>query len=115
MKARYLPFFIAPFLSTATLAGGYTGPGGAVVDTVAVANKASDDSAVILDGVIIKKLNNDDKYEFRDGTGTIIVDIDDEDLPVMAFNENTRVKLTGEVDKGWFQREIEVDRLDVIE
>lgn len=41
------------------------------------------------------------------------MEIDDEDLPPVAFDDKTLVKLTGEVDKGLLQREVDVDRLEI--
>ena len=113
MKTRYLALILAPLFSTAALATSYTGPGAESVTTVAAANKAADDTPVVLQGYVIKKINNDDKYEFKDSTGTITVEIDDEDLPPVAFDDKTLVKLTGEVDKGLLQREVDVDRLEI--
>ncbi|MNJ61061.1 Bacterial OB fold (BOF) protein [compost metagenome] len=84
--------------------------------TVAAANDAADDTPVVLQGYVIKKVNNDDKYEFKDSTSTstITVEIDNEDMPGVPFNENTKVKLTGEVEKKLMSREIDVDRVEVI-
>ena len=113
MKTRYLALILAPLFSTAALAAGYTGPGAQSVTTVAAANDAADDTPVVLQGFVTKKINNDDKYEFKDNTGTITVEIDDEDLPPVAFDDKTLVKLTGEVDKGLLQREVDVDRLEI--
>lgn len=114
MKARYLPLILAPLFSTAVLAAGYTGPGAQPVTTVAAANEAADDTPVVLQGYITKKINNDDKYEFKDNTGTIHVEIDNEDLPVTPFNEKTQVKLTGEVEKHLMSREVDVDIVEIV-
>ncbi|MGE8394902.1 NirD/YgiW/YdeI family stress tolerance protein [Pseudomonas sp. BIGb0427] len=114
MKTRYLALLLAPLFSTTALAAGYTGPGAQSVTTVAAANDAADDTPVVLQGYVIKKVNNDDKYEFKDTTGTITVEIDDEDLPAVAFNDKTKVKLTGEVEKHLMSREVDVDLVEVI-
>ncbi|PWB31108.1 stress-induced protein YgiW [Pseudomonas sp. SDI] len=114
MKARYLVLLLAPLFSTAALAVGYTGPGAQPISTVAAANDAADDSPVVLHGFVTKQLNNDDKYEFKDNTGTITVEIDNEDLPAVAFNEKTKVKLTGEVEKNLMSREIDVDLVEIV-
>ena len=84
------------------------------VTTVAAANDAADDTPVVLQGFVVKKLNNDDKYEFKDASGTITVEIDNEDLPAVAFNDKTKVKLTGEVEKNLMSREIDVDLVEII-
>lgn len=112
MKTRYLALLVAPLFSTAALAAGYTGPGAQAITTVAAAQEAVDDANVVLQGHIIKKLE-DEKYEFKDSSGTITVEIDDEDLPPVAFDDKTKVKLTGEVDKGMMKREIDVDLVEV--
>jgi uncharacterized protein (TIGR00156 family) len=114
MKTRYLALILAPLFSTAALAAGYTGPGAQSVTTVAAANDAADDTPVVLQGFVTKKINNDDKYEFKDNTGTITVEIDDEDLPPTPFNDKTKVKLTGEVEKHLMSREVDVDIVEII-
>lgn len=114
MKERYLALILAPLFSTAPLAATYTGPGATPVTTVAAANDAADDTPVVLQGFVTKKINNDDKYEFKDNTGTITVEIDDEDLPATPFNEKTKVKLTGEVEKHLMSREVDVDIVEII-
>lgn len=114
MKTRYLALLVAPLFSTAALAAGYTGPGAQAITTVAAAQEAVDDANVVLQGHIIKKLG-DEKYEFKDASGTITVEIDDEDLPPVAFDDKAKVKLTGEVDKGMMKREIDVDLVEVVQ
>ncbi|AUF94455.1 uncharacterized protein (TIGR00156 family) [Pseudomonas sp. BIGb0278] len=114
MKARYLALILAPLFSTAALATTYTGPGAQPVTTVAAANDAADDTRVVLQGFVTKKLDNDDKFEFKDNTGTIKVEIDDEDMPAAGFNDKTKVKLTGEVEKNLMSREVDVDLVEII-
>ena len=114
MKIRYLALILAPLFSAGAFAAGYTGPGAQSVTTVAAANDAADDTPVVLQGFVTKKINNDDKYEFKDASGTITVEIDDEDLPAVAFNDKTKVKLTGEVEKSLMKREIDVDLVEII-
>jgi uncharacterized protein (TIGR00156 family) len=114
MKARYLTLLLAPLFSTAVLAAGYTGPGAQPVTSVAAAKEAADDTPVVLQGFVTKKINNDDKYEFKDNTGTLTVEIDDEDLPATPFNDKTKVKLTGEVEKHLVNREVDVDTVELV-
>ncbi len=56
----------------------------------------------------------DELYEFKDATGTIHVEIDDEDWPPQAISEKATVKLTGEVDKDLTSREIDVDIVELV-
>lgn len=115
MKTRYLALLLAPLFSTVALAdAGYTGPGAQLVNTVSAAQAASDDTPVVLQGHIVQRLNDHERYTFKDATGTITVEIDDEDLPLVPFNEKTLVKLIGEVDRGLMSREIDVDRVEII-
>ena len=114
MKTRYLALILAPLFSTAAVAAGYTGPGAQPVTTVAAAKDAADDTPVVLQGYVTKKINNDDKYEFKDNSGTITVEIDNEDLPATPFNEKTKVKITGQVEKHLMSREVDVDLVEIV-
>jgi uncharacterized protein (TIGR00156 family) len=112
---RFALVLLAPLFSTAVLAAnGYTGPGAqAAITTVAAALKANDDTPVVLQGQITKRLN-DEMYEFKDATGTIQVEIDDELWPAQAVSETATVKLTGEVDRDLTSREVDVDYLELV-
>lgn len=88
MKLRHLPLIAAIGLfSTVTLAAGYTGPGATpTTTTVKAALEAADDTPVVLQGTIVKRIKGD-IYEFRDATGSMKVEIDDEDFPPMEIND----------------------------
>ena len=45
----------------------------------------------------------------RDSTGTIVVEIDDEYLPRETFDQNTQLRIKGEVDRRWNQRQRYID------
>ena len=68
---------------------------------------------VTLEGYIIRRINNDDLYEFKDSTGTITVDIDNNKWPGQ-INDKTKVRLYGEVDRDFMNVEIDVDRVDIV-
>ena len=68
---------------------------------------------VVLQGQIVKRLQ-DELYEFKDASGTIHVEIDDEDWPPQAISETARVKLTGEVDRDLMNREIDVELVELV-
>lgn len=65
--------------------------------TVKQALALKDDSRVQLKGHIVKAIG-DEKYQFRDSTGTITVDIDDDLWHGKALSATTVVTLLGEVD-----------------
>ncbi|MBO3277524.1 NirD/YgiW/YdeI family stress tolerance protein [Pseudomonas schmalbachii] len=125
MKLRHLSLLAATTLfSAATIAAGYTGPGSdaaapaapAQVTTVKQAQSAADDTPAVLEGIITKRLGGE-HYEFKDATGTIQVEIDDDDWPAGAgVSENTKVRLTGEVDHHRQKAtDIDVDRVELVQ
>ncbi|MEO9348632.1 NirD/YgiW/YdeI family stress tolerance protein [Acinetobacter radioresistens] len=83
----------------------------AQVTTVKQALTAKDDTRVQLRGQVVKALG-DEKYQFRDRTGTITADIDDELWQGKPISPTTTITLTGEVDidyKPTKRVEIDVD------
>lgn len=116
MKHSLLVLLLAPLLSSAAFAaGGYAGPGAtAQITTVAAAQEAADDTPVVLTGQIVKKVSGD-KYEFKDATGSIQVEIDDDDWPPQAIGASDKVRLTGEVERDLIGREIDVDIVELLQ
>ncbi|MBE6448360.1 MAG: NirD/YgiW/YdeI family stress tolerance protein [Alphaproteobacteria bacterium] len=90
-------------------AGGYTGPSIAA-NTVAEALKLKDDTPVILNGKIEKSLGGE-KYIFTDATGSVTVEIDNEDWRGLSVNEKDVVEIRGEVDKEFLETQIDVDSI----
>ena len=79
--------------------------------TVKNALTLKDDTKVQLRGNVVKAIG-DEKYQFRDSTGSITVDIDDELWQGKPISANTTVTLIGEVDidyKPLKRVEIDVD------
>ena len=95
---------------------GYTGPGSvtsqAGINTVAgLLAHGRDDQDVVVEGVIIRQIDKE-HFIFSDGSGEIQVEIDEDDLRHLGtFNENTRLKLIGDLDKKRDGFEIEVDKV----
>ena len=73
-------------------------PENVVVETVADAKDKADDTLVVLQGQIVKALG-DDKYQFTDETGEIILDIDQEDFDGVTVTEGEIIQITGDIDK----------------
>ena len=73
-------------------------PENVVVETVANAKDKADDTLVVLQGQIVKALG-DDKYQFTDETGEIILDIDQEDFDGVTVTEGEIIQITGDIDK----------------
>lgn len=77
---------------------------------VAKAMKMQDDRMVMLKGSITKQVGHE-KYEFKDATGMVIVEIDDDDWWGQNVTPKDMVVLYGEVDQdfGPFQKTVEID------
>ena len=74
-----------------------------------------DDMKVEVRGYIVKKLSHD-KFLFKDGTGEIIVDIDEKYMPYENITPNTLIKIYGEVDVKYRGNKIEIDahRIEIV-
>lgn len=92
--------------------GGFTGPSVEVI-SVEQAKGMSDDTFVILRGNIKQNIG-EEMYVFTDGTGTINVEIDDEDWNGATVGPEDLVEIRGEIDKGWTSIEIDVDQIQKI-
>lgn len=92
--------FAAISVANAQTAGGFEGPGAAQnpAATVAEALTLNDDAGVVLTGKIINSLG-DEKYTFKDETGEIIIEIDDEDWNGVKVTPEDTLVIIGEVDK----------------
>lgn len=94
----------------------YVGPGsqarkgeavGPLTNVADVLKRGRDDQRVTLTGNVVKKVGWE-KYLFRDASGEIRIEIDDEAMPTQTFDEKTKVEITGEVEKD-FMRSVEID------
>lgn len=58
----------------------FTGPGGtSTVNSAAQVADAPDDTPCMLEGHIVERVNGEhDKYTFKDATGSVVVEIDDD-------------------------------------
>jgi uncharacterized protein (TIGR00156 family) len=65
--------------------------------TVAKAKTLKDETGVTLTGIISKHIAGDD-FEFKDATGSIILDIDDDYWKPMQLKAGDKVRVMGEVD-----------------
>ena len=84
------------------------------VISVKEALKLNDDAKVVLEGKIKSHIKSD-KYEFVDKNGDIIViEIGDKKWGNVTANEDTPLRIRGEVDKELTKTEIDVDSVEVI-
>ncbi|WP_025820469.1 YgiW/YdeI family stress tolerance OB fold protein [Shewanella marina] len=119
MKKRYLALalMLAPGLAMAhdqvPAQGGFVGPSQGTITTVSVALTAPDDTAVTLTGHILSSLGNE-KYQFKDATGEMTIEIDHKDFNGLTITPESKVMIKGEVDKEWSTRTIDVDMLSIV-
>lgn len=114
ISKRSLPL-LAALLTTAASAQ-FVGPGAtAPYRTVAeVLQRAIDDTRVELEGFITKQVGKD-KFIFTDGKSEIRIEIDAKYMPPEKFDERTRVRIRGEVEKDFLESpEIDVDGVTLI-
>lgn len=86
--------------------GGFQGPGIAP-STVAQALEMSDETAVVLVGTIEKSLGNE-KYLFKDTTGTVTIEVDNEDWKGLNVAPKDVIEIKGEVDKE-MMKDVKID------
>lgn len=90
--------------------GGFVG-GSETIVTIKQVKEMRDDVPVVVQGNIVQRMG-DEKYLFEDKTGSITVEIDDEDWRGQTVTPSDTVKLYGEVDAGLFKTEIDVDYVE---
>ncbi|QIU90454.1 YgiW/YdeI family stress tolerance OB fold protein [Yokenella regensburgei] len=98
--------------TTQTQAGGFQGPSGSVT-TVANAKGLRDDTWVTLRGNIVERIS-DDKYTFKDASGTVNIDIDHKRWNGQTITPQDVVEIQGEVDKDWNSVEIDVKQISKV-
>lgn len=96
----------------------YVGPKEGRVVTVEEVKAMPDDAVATVEGYIVQQLRGED-YLFRDDTGELRVDIDDDLWLGREVGAETLVRLTGEVDVEYragerFGVELEVHHLKVV-
>lgn len=67
------------------------------VVTVSKAKTLADESGVTLTGTIVKHIASD-HFEFKDATGSIVIDIDDDLWKPLQLKAGDKVRVVGEVD-----------------
>ncbi|MBP5534874.1 MAG: NirD/YgiW/YdeI family stress tolerance protein [Alphaproteobacteria bacterium] len=81
--------------------------------TVQQALTMRDDTVVVLTGHIVHSLG-DEKYLFRDDSGEVIIEIDDEDWRGVTVKPEDLVEIVGKVDKEFMERtKIDVETFSI--
>ncbi|OOH88131.1 hypothetical protein BMT54_08975 [Pasteurellaceae bacterium 15-036681] len=92
--------------------GGFVGTNQtASITTIAQALKAADNAQVQITGKIQRQVK-DDEFIFRDETGEILIDVDDDAWQGQNITQNDTITIYGKVDEESFKaNEIEVYRV----
>lgn len=90
--------------------GGFVS-GAETIATVKQVMEMRDDVPVIVKGNIVQRMG-DEMYLFEDSTGTIRVEIDDDEWRGQTITPTDTVKLYGEVDRGIFTTEIDINYVE---
>ena len=117
MTVRPILFVLASLGCAAAAQAGYTGPtAGPTLTTVrAVLEDGADEQLFTVTGHIVNRVG-DEKYNFRDETGTILAEIDDKYFMNLTVDDKTTVELQGEVERDLIGApELDVKRLTVLQ
>ncbi len=90
--------------------GGFVS-GAETIVTVKQVNEMRDDVHVVMKGNIVQRTGGD-TYLFEDSTGSITVEIDEDDWRGQTITPTDTVKLYGEVDRGIFSTEVDVEYVE---
>ncbi|WP_390242637.1 YgiW/YdeI family stress tolerance OB fold protein [Vibrio sp. R78045] len=107
---KQISLFSTLLLASNMAFAGFTGPSINMIDTVKAALSAKDDTYVELTGYITKSLGKED-YLFKDETGEIQIEIDNDVWLGQNITPNDRITIRGDVDSEWTKSTIDVDML----
>lgn len=97
--------------TTQTKTGGGFVSGAETISTIKQVMEMRDDVPVIVKGNIVQRMG-DETYLFEDATGSITVEIDDDEWRGQTITPSDTVKLYGEVDRGIFKTELDINYVE---
>lgn len=105
----------AGFQSTTNTAGGYQNTQSTQKSTTTVANakRLRDDAWVNLTGYVVAS-HGDEKYTFKDSSGSIIVEIDNDIWRGVNVTPKTKVRISGKIDRDDGRITIDVKRISKV-
>ena len=108
MKKLFIVALLGFFSVSNVFAAGFNGQTNKTSVTEAL--KRPDDSYVTIEGNIVKRLSSD-KYLFKDSTGTITVEIDNEKWGNTDVSEKDILELSGEIERKFNSVHLDVDTI----
>jgi len=110
--AAYAEFQETTTTMVETGKGGFSGGVETIVTTTQV-KEMRDDTPVVMQGNIVQRMG-DEKYLFKDSADSITVEIDDDDWRGITVTPQDTIKLYGEVDRGLWNTEIDVNYIEKV-
>jgi len=101
------------FAAVNTSNAGFQDTAGNNKTTVAKALKMPHNSFITLQGNIVKQIS-DDKYLFKDATGTLTVEIDSDKWQGQTVNTKDKIEITGELEKNFNSIKLDVNSVKKI-
>ena len=113
MKKLLLTLLLLASAGSFTMAnptGGFQDTNRASVSTIQQALKMPDNSFVTIKGNIIKRLSNDE-YMFKDSTGSMTIEIDEDKWQGQVINSKDVIEISGEIEKKYNSTKLDVDSI----
>ena len=106
MQKLFIVTLLSFFCISNVFAAGFNGQADkiSVIETL----KRPDDSYITVEGNIVKKISSD-KYLFKDATGTMTVEIDNEKWGNTDVSEKDTLELSGEIERKFNSIHLDVD------
>ena len=83
------------------------------VSTISETLKMRDNTPVVLEGKITRRIGKD-KYQLTDSTGSVIIEIDEKDWHNIDVRPTDTIRIQGEVDKDWSDTTIDVRSVKIV-
>ena len=101
------------FAATNSFGGGFQDTTNANLTTVSQAIKMNDNTYLKLQGTLEKQIS-DDKYIFKDSTGTMTIEIDSDKWAGQVIRPGDKIEISGEVEKKFNSIKVDVDSVKKI-
>lgn len=102
----------AGYTGQSPVSGGYTGTVQSQFTLAKDVKTLRDNQYITLKGYIVSKIGNE-KYMFKDDSGTVQIEIDDKDWNGLNVSASDRVILHGEVDRDWNSVTVDVSSVQL--
>lgn len=99
-------------LRSANHTGGFSNPNAQITPVSEISN-LKDDQYIVLQGKITQQIGHE-LYLFKDSTGEVEVEIDNDVWRGQTITPSDEVKLFAEIDRDWRKIEVEVKRLEKV-